>query len=70
MDTEKHGSFRLSISARITRINTDLNEKSPPVAGYFIDCHSDYFAYRATMVSYFSCLPETVLGSSTFLPYS
>ena len=29
-----------------------------------------YLAYRATMVSYFSCLPEVWRGSSTFLPYS
>ena len=29
-----------------------------------------YLAYKATMVSYFSCLPEICLGSSTFLPYS
>ena len=29
-----------------------------------------YFAYSATMVSYFSCLPLVSFGSSTFLPYS
>ena len=48
-------------------INPNLKQYKSCLKRYNV---KNYFAYRATIVSYFSCLPEVCFGSSTFFPYS